>query len=141
MRLQLFAERRFAGTVIEIDDVVVAKVTSFQRTLDIQETETTGSEDTVDGGNILRQQFIAVAVGETIALEGIAIEADAGQSALATAAETGDTVVIRQTEASGDGYEMTGHFTRYEESGGVSEGIYTWSGDFRVNSKTAIVGS
>ena len=71
-------EIKFAGTVIEIDNEVVAKITSFERSVSVSEEDVTGSEDVVVGTDVLHQQFVAVAVGETATVEGIAIEDDAG---------------------------------------------------------------
>ena len=57
-------EIRFAGTVIEVDGDVVAKVTSFTRTFDVQEEDVTGAEDVMDGSLILHTKFIPVSVGK-----------------------------------------------------------------------------
>lgn len=135
-------EVKFAGTVIEIDNEVVAKVTSFERSVSISEEDVTGSEDVIAGSDVLQQQFVAVAVGETATIEGIAVEdeagPDAGQSALAEAAESGIQVVLKHIRNSGYGKQLTGFFTAYSENGSTS-GVYRFSGTFRVNSKTEIV--
>ena len=134
------SEVKFAGTVVKIDDVVVAKITSFNRSLSISEDEVTGSEDTVEGKDVLRQKFASISVGETASLEGVAISGDAGQSALSDAAEGGETVELDHIRRDGKGYSLAGFFTSYEESGDTS-GVYRFSGSFRVNSKTEIEGS
>lgn len=135
-------EIKFAGTVIEIDDEVVAKITSFERSVSVSEEDVTGSEDVVVGTDVLHQQFVAVAVGETATVEGIAIEdeagPDSGQSALAEAAENGEIVTLSHTRNTGYGKKLVGFFTSYSESGSTS-GVYRFSGTFRVNSKTEIV--
>ena len=133
-------EIRFAGTVIEVDNSVVAKVTSFTRTFNIQEEDVTGAEDVMDGSLILHTKFIPVSVGETVNLAGIAIEGDAGQSALREAAENGIEVVLKQTRPTGYGLSMTGYFTGYEESG-ANASVYKFSGTFRVNEREDILGS
>lgn len=134
-------EIKFAGTVIEIDNEVVAKVTSFERSVSISEEDVTGSEDVIPGTDVLRQQFVSVAVGETATVEGIAVEddagPDAGQSALAEAAESGTQVVLKHTRNSGYGKQLTGFFTSYSETGSTS-GVYRFSGTFRVNSTAEI---
>jgi len=135
-------EIKFAGTVIEIDNEIVAKVTSFERSVSVSEEEVTGSEDVITGTDVLQQQFIATAVGETATLEGIAVEdesgPDSGQSALAEAAESGAQVVLKHTRNSGYGEALTGFFTAYSENGAAG-GVYRFSGSFRVVSKTQIV--
>ncbi len=134
-------EVKFAGTIIEVDDEVVAKITSFTRTLTINEEEVTGAEDVIPGSDILQQQFVSVSMGETATVEGIAIEdaggLDDGQSELRDAAETGAIVVMRHTRNTGHGHALTGFFTAYEESGSVA-GVYTFSGTFRVSEKSDV---
>lgn len=133
---------KFAGTIVEVQDQVVAKVTSFNRSVTVSEEDVTGSEDVVAGTDVLQGQFEAIKVDETAAVEGIAIETaeageDEGQSELKEAAEAGDTVVMRQTRNTGYGYALTGFFTAYNETGATS-GTYKFNGTFRVNSKTRI---
>lgn len=134
-------EVKFAGTVIEIQDEVVAKVTSFNRSLSISEDDVTGAEDVIVGTDVLQQQFVPIAVGETAAIEGVAIEdgsgLDAGQSELKNAAEQGDIVSLRHVRNTGFGVLLTGFFTAYDETASTS-GVYRFSGTFRVNSKVAI---
>ncbi len=140
--LQMFAEVKFAGTIIEVEDEVVAKVTSFTRSLSISEEDVTGAEDVIAGTDVLQQQFVSIAVGETASVEGVAIEdaggPDAGQSELKDAAEVGATVVLKQTRNTGYGKALTGFFTSYEETGSTS-GVYRFSGTFRVNEKVDVV--
>jgi hypothetical protein len=136
-------EVKFAGTVIEVANEVVAKVTSFSRNISVSETEVTGAEDVIAGTDVLQQQFVAISVGETANIEGIAIEsqasgADIGQSELKDAAESGDVVELKQTRMTGYGVKLTGFFTSYTESGSTSD-VYKFSGGFRVNSKEEIV--
>lgn len=135
-------EVKFANTVIEIDSEVVAKITSFSRSVSISEEDVTGAEDVMPGSDILHQQFISIAMGETASVAGIAIEddngPDAGQSALREAAETGAIVTLKHTRNTGYGEILTGFFTSYEESGSTS-GVYKFTGTFRVNSRTPIV--
>lgn len=135
-------EVKFARTQIKVDDEVVAKITSFNKATEISEEDTTGSEDYIAGTDVLHQQFVSIAVGETAEIEGIAIESaesglDDGQSELRDAAETGQTVNLVQTRATGYGWNMTGFFTSYEESGSTSE-VYKFKGSFRINSKVEI---
>ncbi len=135
-------EVKFAGTVIEVQDEVVAKVTSFGRSLDIAEEDVTGAEDVISGTDVLQQQFVAISVGETASVEGIAIEdasgLDSGQSELRDAAESGDVVSLRHVRNTGHGQVLTGFFTSYEETGSTA-GVYRFTGNFRVNEKEAIV--
>jgi hypothetical protein len=135
-------EVKFARTQIQIDDEVVAKITSFSRSVEISEEDVTGSEDYIAGTNVLHQQFVSIAVGETAEVEGIAIESassglDDGQSELKDSAESGQDVTLRHTRMTGYGYIMSGFFTSYEESGSTSE-VYKFKGSFRINSKTEI---
>jgi hypothetical protein len=136
-------EVKFAGTILEVDDEVVAKITSFSRAVTISEEDITGSEDVIAGTDVLHQEFAAIAVGETANLEGIAIESeaegiDAGQSELRDAAESGKEVVLKQTRNTGYGQAMTGFFTSYNESGSTS-GVYRFTGAFRINSKVELL--
>lgn len=136
-------EVKFAKTQIQIDGEVVAKITSFTRSVEISEEDVTGSEDYIAGTDVLHQQFVSISVGETAEVEGIAIESassglDDGQSDLRDAAESGQSVVMRHVRSTGYGYSMTGFFTSYEESGSTSE-VYKFKGSFRINSKTEIV--
>ncbi len=136
-------EVKFAGTIIEVNDEVVAKVTSFSRALTISEENVTGSEDVIPGSDVLHEQFVAISVGETASVEGIAIESagegpDDGQSELRDAAEAGEIVTMTWTKLTGYGQKLTGFFTAYNEVGSVSA-VYRFTGTFRVNSKEDVV--
>lgn len=136
-------EVKFAGTVIEVDDIVVAKVTSFNKNVAVSEDNITGSEDVIPGTDVLHEQFCSIAVSETAAVEGIVIELtstgrDIGQSELKDAAESGKTVVMKQTKNNGYGQSIRGFFTSYEETGDVSK-VYRFKANFRVNEKTEIL--
>jgi hypothetical protein len=81
-------------------------------------------------------------VSKTCEIEGIVIESestgrDYGQSALKTASESGQSVVIKETRNTGFGNASTGFFTAYEESASTSE-VYKFKGTFRINSVEAI---
>ncbi len=135
-------EVKFAKTVIQIQSETVAKVTSFKRAVEISEEDVTGSEDYIAGTDVLGQQFVSIAVGQTADVEGIAIESavtglDDGQSELRDAAEHGETVTMKYTRFTGYGYTFTGFFTKYEESGSTSE-VYKFKGSFRINTKVEI---
>ncbi|OFW61773.1 MAG: hypothetical protein A2Z35_05950 [Actinobacteria bacterium RBG_19FT_COMBO_36_27] len=135
-------EVKFARTQIMVDNEIVAKVTSFNRDVAIAEEDITGSEDYIAGTNVLHQQFASISVGETAAVEGIAIESaaaglDDGQSELRDSAETGAMVTMRHVRHTGYGYVLTGFFTAYSENGNTGE-VYKYKGTFRVNSKVAI---
>jgi len=135
-------EVKFANTVIQVQSETVAKVTSFKRSVEIDEEDTTGSEDYIVGTDVLHKQFVSIAVGETADVEGIAIEStltglDDGQSELRDAAERGETVSMKYTRYTGYGYTFTGFFTKYEESGSTTE-VYKYKGTFRINSKVEI---
>jgi hypothetical protein len=136
-------EVKFACTVIKVDNEVVAKVTSFKRSLSISEEDVTGSEDCIAGTDVLHIQMVSIAVDETAEIEGIAIESaltglDIGQSELRDAAETGKIVSVRYTRNTGYGFTLNGFFTKYDEEGSTSE-VYKFKGSFRINSKTEIV--
>lgn len=133
-------EIRFAGTVITVDDEVVAKVTSWTRTFSITEEDVTGAEDVMEGSLILHTKFIPVSVGETVNLAGIAVEGDSGQSQLKEAAENGTEVTLKQVRPTGYGVTMTGYFTGYEETGATAS-VYKFSGTFRVNTRQDVIGS
>jgi hypothetical protein len=131
--------KRSAGTLIYIDGLPVAKVNSFTRTRDVSEEDVTGFEDVqgVAPEQINVLQFIAVAVGETAAMSGISLEGDDGQNALSDAADTGQIVELRQETQAGSGFVFTGFLTSFEETGEIP-GTYTWSANFRINSKEKI---
>lgn len=135
-------EVKFARTVVKVDGEVVAKVTSWTNTNEISEENITGSEDYIAGTDILLEQYTPISRGTTAELEGIAIESrseglDDGQSALKTAAKTGQIVSLEQTRHTGFGHTYSGFFTSYEESGSTSE-VYKWSGSFRINSEVEV---
>lgn len=132
----------FAGTFVEIDGVVVAKITSFQSTSEISEEQVSGSEDTVGTApnKITKEVYKPVSVGQTAQAEGIYKTSDQGQSDLQDAADTGLEVQIRHVRQDGQGHLYTGFFTNYQESGQLP-GIYTWTAQFRVNDKEAVTGT
>jgi len=135
-------EVKFGNTVVEIDDVVIAKITSWTASSEISEEDVTGSEDVVAGSNVLSQVYTPIAVSKTCEVEGIVIESesvgrDYGQSALKTAADSGKMVTVKETRNTGHGNASTGFFTSYEESASTSE-VYKFKGTFRVNETTPI---
>ncbi len=132
-------EVKLAGTFIYIEDTPLAKITSFSRSLDTAEEDITGAENSVAGTDRLNQIFSAIAVGETLSLEGIAFAdsegaPDQGQSQLKAKAEAAATVELKHLPIIGVPKSFRGFFTGYEESGPVS-GAYRFSGSFRVSSK------
>lgn len=135
-------EVKFAGTIIRAEQEVVAKVTSFARSLTISEEDVTGAEDVIAGSDVLSQDFAAIAVGETATIEGISMEdvegADSGQSELKDAAEKGDVIEIEHVRNTGHGKKLTGFFTSYEETGSTTA-VYRFRGTFRVKSTEDIV--
>lgn len=135
-------EVKFAGTYIMVNGEIVAKVTSFERNVSVDEEEITGSEDRKAGTDILGKQFTPIAAGETAAMEGITIETaanglDDGQSELKDAAENGDIVVVRHVKPNGYGHSLTGFFTEYSEKASTTE-TYKYKSTFRVNEKVEI---
>ena len=135
-------EVKFANTIIEVDDVPVAKVTSFSRAVSISEEDVTTVGDEIAGTNVLHQKFVSLAVGETANLEGVASESEAdgldtGQSDLRDAAESGEEVVLKHERNTGYGHSFTGFFTSYNESGSTT-GVYRFTGAFRINSKVEV---
>ena len=133
------SEEKFAGFVVSIDDVVVAKITSLtMNSLTISEADITGSEDVVSGGDILAQKFASIAVNETASVEGIVWVGDAGQSDLKTAAKAGVEVELSAVSAAGNGGSLEGFFTSYQESRGTGD-VAKFTAAFRVNENTPIV--
>ena len=132
-------ERKFAGTIIEIDGVVVAKITSFNETNNTSEIETTGSEDVMSGSDILAAQYQAIKLDSTLALEGIAYVGDTGQDDLEIAADTAAIVDLTRKYQDGTGHTYRGYLTNRSVSGSVSDAIYKFSCNFRVNSKSVAV--
>ena len=135
-------EIKFASTTVHVDNELVAKITAFNRNVSVKEEDVTGSADIVSGTDVLQEQYVSISVGETATVEGIAIESadtgrDDGQSDLKTAAEEGQSVVLKHTRPTGYGSSLTGFFTSYEETGDKS-GVYKFKATFRINSKTAI---
>lgn len=126
-------EIKFGGTVVKVGTPAetVAKITSFEHSIEVSEDEITGSED-INDEDVLEQTFAAIAVSRTASLEGIALSTDAGQSALAAAAEAGEEVVLVHERPDGTDRSLTGYFTSYNETGSMTE-VYKFSGDFRVN--------
>ena len=132
-------EEKFAGFVVKVDDVTVAKITSItMNNLTISESDITGSEDVVPGGDILAQKFASIAVNETANVEGIVWVGDAGQSDLKTAAKQGAEVELSAVNAHGNGHALTGFFTSYQESRGTGD-VAKFTAAFRANENEAIV--
>jgi len=136
-------EVKFAGTIVEVNNEVVAKVKVFNKNTAVSEEDITGSEDYIPGTDVLYSQFTSIAVSETASIEGIAIQTrttglDDGQSELKDYATTGQPVALRQIRNNGHGYLLNGFFTSYEENGDVS-GVYKYKGTYRVISKQEIV--
>lgn len=135
-------EVKFARTTLEVDNELVAKLTTWSKATEVAEEDITGSEDYIAGTNVLHLVFASISVGETAEMEGISMQSSVtglndGQSELKDAANTGKTVTVRQVNHNGFGYLLTGFFTSYEESASVSE-VYKWKGSFRINTKTEI---
>ena len=135
-------EIKFAETVVEVESEVVAKITSFNRSVSISEEDVTGAEDVIAGSDILQSKFVSIAKGETAAVAGIAVESavdgmDDGQSELRDSAEAGEIITMTHTKANGYGRTLTGFFTSYEETGSVGS-VYKFSGNFRVNTNVPI---
>jgi hypothetical protein len=132
------AERKFAGTIIKIDGVTIAKITDFSFDRSIGETEVTGAEDVMLGSDILEQKYVATKISSTISFGGITYSSDAGQGDLEDAADQGTSIVIRRTYSDATGYDYTGVITSYKFGGSIGDGIYKFSGSMRVNSKVAV---
>lgn len=132
----------FAGSVLEIDGVVVAKVTSISRSTSVSEEQVSGSEDKAGTApnQITKEVYKPVSVGETLQLEGIYKTGDTGQSDVEDAAKTGQEVQLRHYKQDGKGYLETGFFTQFDEQGQLPN-VYTFSGAFRVNESSAVDGS
>ena len=136
-------EVKFAGTMVSIDNEIVAKVTNFNRNVSISEENITGSEDYVAGTDVLHERFTAIAVSETAAVEGITIEQQPsglndGQSELKDAAESGKIVTLICRKSNGYGWRLEGFFTAFSEEGDTTK-VFRFKGTFRVNVKTEIV--
>ena len=130
---------KFAGTVVSIDDEVVAKVTGITTpNLSISESDITGSEDVASGGDILQQQFASIGVSEVATVEGVVMTDDAGQSDLQDAANQGATVEIEHLRPNGSGSTLSGFFTSYQQTRGTGD-VAKWTASFRVNSNTPVV--
>jgi len=129
----------FAGSEIEIDDVVVGLVTSAETTSNIDEAEVTGAED-VSGDSpdqISAKKYRPVGVDKTFSLAGIYKPGDAGQEDLKEAADTGKEVTITSVNQAGYGAELEGFFTNFVSSGALA-GVITFTATFRVNDTTEI---
>jgi len=132
------SEEKFAGFVVKIDDEVVAKVTSLtMNDLTITEAEVTGSEDVVEGGDILGQKFAPIAVGETASVEGIVWKGNSGQSELKQAARQGSEVELSAVNSEGNGVELMGFFTAYQEPRSTGD-VAKFTTSFRVNSNNPV---
>lgn len=142
MSTNVVNEIKFAKTVVKVNGYVVAKVTSWTDSAETSEEDITGAEDYIAGTDILREQYTPISVGQTAEMEGIAIEdpnsgRDDGQSALKTAAKSGEIVELIKTNFNGFGYTYSGFFTSYEESASSSE-VYKWKGSFRINGEVEV---
>lgn len=129
------AEVAFAGTSIKIDDVVVAIITDWQSTSNIEEQEVTGAEDTMGTSPnfISRRRYIPVGVDRTAQFSFIVVAGDAGQEAIKEAANAGTRdVELEYVNQAGEGEVLTGFFTNYQNSGQVN-GMWTGQATFRAN--------
>jgi len=129
---------KFAGTVVKVENEVVAKVTSLTTpNLTISTADITGSEDILPGGEILAQKFASIAASEVASIEGIVIIGDTGQSELQLAARMGNDVDIEWVGPSGYGALMTGIVTGYQETRGTGD-VAKFTASFQVNENTPI---
>ena len=139
-------EIQFANAVIEIDTVVCAKVTAVRKSVSVSEVDVTGAEDV--SGVLVDEQYIAVAKGETLEIEGITIGAGAaeyepGQLALITALESGDNgVVLKIEKATGYGSDYVGFF-HVLHRGSFGQGcvqVHCWFPCDQQNARNSAIG-
>lgn len=132
----------FAGTFVEIDGETTSKITSFQDSTTVGEEQVSGSEDTVGTApnKIIKEVYKPVSVGQTAQLEGIYKTSDTGQDDMQDAKDTGLEVQIRHVRQDGKGHIYTGFFTQFDNAGQLP-GIYTFTGQFRVNDKEEVDGT
>jgi len=136
-------EVKFAGTTVLVEGLILAKVTTFNNDTNISEEDVTAAENIIAGTDVLRNEYVPIAVNETATIEGITIETSTagrniGQSELKASADKGQMITIRRVRNTGYGDILYGFFTSYSETGDVS-GVYRFKSTFRVNSKTDII--
>jgi hypothetical protein len=133
-------ERRVAGFTISDGTNDVGRILGYSLSTEVSEEEVAGLNDTVGDPPIISEQYIATSVGKTASLNGISIINDDGQSAVETAAETGDTMTLEYRYEDGSGYDLEGFFTSHEKTGEKPD-TEKFSAEFRVNSKTEVTTS
>ena len=136
---------RAAGAILRVDGVVIAKITSFQRTATLAEEDVTGTEDI--SGALVNEQFISVSIGTVAEFEGIIKtgegetvpqELEPGQQDARDAMEAGTQVTIDHVMPSGFGWELTGYLTSFRMGFAGAKTVYNFSASLRVNSKVQI---
>lgn len=132
----------FAGASIKIDNDVVGLVTSAEETINVDEVEVTGVEDTSGTApdEISAKKYRPVGVDQVVSLSGIYKPGDDGQEALKDAALTGAEVDLEVIDQAGFGGDYTGFLTNFVKTGALA-GVITFTATFRVNDYTPVAGS
>ena len=133
-------ERRVAGFSISDGTNDIGRILGYSLSTEVSEEEVSGLGDTVSDPPVISEQYLATSVGKTAALNGISIIDDSGQSAVETAAETGDEMTLEYRYDDGSGYDLTGFFTSHEKTGEKPD-TEKFSAEFRVNTKTSVAAS
>ena len=138
-------EIRAGSTVIKIDGVVVARITSVEKTYDMTTADGTGTEN-VSGGLVQRQR-IPVVVDETYRIGGVLISGEGestpqdlepGQQDLRAKMRAGTECTLEWTKPSGFGEQAVGYISNFTEGFSGVEALHEFSADFLVNSTTPV---
>lgn len=141
------AEKRVAGFTIGDGTNTFANITSYEINTEISEEEVAGLNDTVGSPPILSESYLAVSVGRTASLSGVAFSGDgtsgSGPSSAAIQAflgnaETGAELTLEYRYNDDSGYDLTGFFQSFNFTGDKGEATEKFSGTFRVNDKTEV---
>lgn len=134
-------EKPFAGSVIKIDGVVVARVNSVRRSGTASVADVTGAENVSGDLAVIQRKTTSREYQLEIAgitLEGSGpIELEPGQSALKVAFEAGTEVVLQTLDANGKGHDDTSLITAYNQEAAVGD-VYKFSATLVVNSTATV---
>jgi hypothetical protein len=135
------AERRTAGMTVEVDNSLVARLTSFGNSISVSEEMISGAGDTTTEDNAIIEKYIPLSVGETANVGGITLKTDVGRAKIEEViGATEENVVVKHRYEDGSGTDYTGFFTNFENTGELPN-VFRFTAQFRVNSKTAVAAS
>ena len=140
------SEKLVAGVTISDGTNVLGNVLGWQNDISVNEENVSGLSDTVGSPPIIKNKFLPVDVGETLSMNGIVYTGtgtgngpdSVPDEALKTAGSAGTILTLELRYQDGSGYDYTGFFTAYNQTGDKAGSTLKYSGTFRVNDKTDV---